>query len=122
MSQIKQIILIVFLAAILPSFTAIGYVYSLSPAERWLLMMRQDAQHYAEALLAEDAAKQARFRNEFKEYKVVANPDTRTVLFSSRKDSERLALIYAPNESAAWLNYEQAGAKRVRERWYELVQ
>ncbi|TXT20401.1 MAG: hypothetical protein FD134_2912 [Gallionellaceae bacterium] len=118
----KQIILIVLLATVLPSFTAVGYVYSLSSAERWLFMMRADAQRYAEAMLAGDAATQGRYAKEFKGEVVVANPKTKTVLFAPRGDSGKFTLLYAPNETADWISYEQTGARRIREKWYVLAQ
>ncbi|MBI4937007.1 MAG: hypothetical protein HY846_02080 [Nitrosomonadales bacterium] len=119
---IKQVILIVLLATVLPSFMAIGYVYSLSPAERWLFVMKSDAQSYADALLSGDTAMQGRYRNEFKGYKVSANPQSKTVLFVPRDDDGKLLLLYAPNETSDWITYEQTGARRIREKWYVLVQ
>lgn len=119
---IKQIILIVFLAAILPSISAVAYVFSLPPAERWLFMMKADAQPYAEALLSDDTATQDRYRNEFNDCVIVANRKAKTVLFSSRDGNEKFSLLYAPNENSTWLTYEQTGAKRIKEKWYVLVQ
>lgn len=119
---IKQLILIVLLATVLPSFMAVGYVYSLSPAERWLFMMSADAQRYAEAMLAGDAATQGRYAKEFKGEEVVANPKAGTVLFAPRGDSGKFALLYAPHETSDWIRYEQTGARRIKERWYVLAQ
>ncbi len=120
--SLKQIALIVFVAAILPSFAAIGYVYSLPPPERWLFTMKTNAESYADALLSNDSAKQARYKNEFKSYAVDANQKTKTVAFSSTDDHEKFTLIYAPNENSNWIGYEQTGAKRIQEKWYILVQ
>lgn len=120
--SLKQIALIVFVVAILPSFAAIGYVYSLPPAERWLFMMRANAQIYADALLSGDSAKQARYKSDFKDYTVVTNQKAKAVLFSSTGSNGKFTLIYAPDESSDWITYEQTGAKRVKEKWYVLAQ
>lgn len=120
--SLKHIALIVFVAAVLPSFAAIGYVYSLSPPERWLFVMKTNAQAYAEALLSNDSAKQARYKIEFKDYAVVANQKTKTITFSSTDNNEKFTLIYAPHENSGWIGYGQTGAKRIQEKWYILVQ
>ena len=118
--KIKQIILIVFVSAILPSVIAIVYVFSLPPSERWLLIMKAEAQSYADALLSGDTAVQGRYKDDFTDIVTVANPKARTVLFSSRDDGRQLSLLYAPGENSAWLTYEKTGAKRIQEKWYTL--
>ena len=120
--QIKQIILIVFLAAILPSVAGIAYVFSLSPAERWLLIMGTEAQSYADALLSGDTAAQGRYRNDFTGMATVANPADKTVLFSSQADGRQFSLLYAPGGNVAWQAHEKTGAKRIREKWYAVEQ
>ncbi|MBI5658250.1 MAG: hypothetical protein HZC43_01585 [Nitrosomonadales bacterium] len=122
LTAVSRVILIVFFAAILPSILAVAYVYSLTPAERWLFMMKRDAQPYADALLSGDTATQDRYGSGFKDHVIVANRKTGTVLFSPRGDTGKFSLLYAPNESSAWLTYEQSGAKRIKEKWYELAQ
>ena len=119
---IKQIALIVIIAVILPSFVAIGYVFSLPPPERWLFIMKTNAQIYADALLNSNSEKQIRYQSEFKDYDVVANQKTKTVSFSSTDNNKKFTLIYAPNENSTWIAYEQRGAKRIQEKWYILVQ
>jgi hypothetical protein len=121
LSTTYRVILIAFLAIILPSILAVAYVFSLPPAERWLFMMKRDAQPYADALLSGDAATQERYRKEFGDHRVVANPKSGTVLFSSRGDGGKLTLLYAPNESSNWISHEQGGARRIEEKWYVLV-
>ena len=118
--QIKQIILIVFFAVILPSIIAVAYVFSLPPAERWLFIMRPEAQSYADALLSGDTAAQNRYKNDFTDIATVTNLKTKTVLFSSRNDGHQFQLLYAPNENSDWLTYEETGAKRIKEKWYAL--
>ena len=118
--RIKQIILIVFFAVILPSVVAVAYVFSLPPAERWLFIMRAEAQSYADALLSGDTAAQNRYKNDFTDIVAAANPKTNTVLFSSRDDGHQFSLLYAPGENSDWLTYEKTGAKRIKEKWYVL--
>ena len=120
--SIKQIALIVFIAVILPSFVAIGYVFSLPPPERWLFIMKRNAQIYADAMLNGDSEKLIRYQSEFKDYTVVVNQKTKTVTFSSTGNNEKFTLIYAPNESSGWIGYGQSGAKRIQKKWYLLVQ
>lgn len=119
--SIKQIALIVFIAVILPSFVAIGYVFSLPPPERWLFIMKTSAQVYADALLSGDSEKQIRYQSEFKDYAVTANQKVKMVTFSST-GNEKFTLIYAPNENSTWIAYGQAGAKNIQEKWYILMQ
>ena len=85
-------------------------------------MMKTNAESYADAMLSNDSAKQARYKNEFKEYAVDANQKTKTVTFSSTGNNEKFTLIYSPNENSGWISYGQTGAKRIQEKWYLLVQ
>jgi hypothetical protein len=95
-----------------------AYLYHLSPSERWLIFWGTEAKTYADAML-EKGSVPKEIKNDFIDVVTVTNPKKRTVLFSPHNAHE-IAVVYAPDNLAESLEYENITAKRIKKNWYAL--
>lgn len=98
----------------------IVYFWTLSPAEKWLLSWRSEAETYARMTLTGNTPMKGALYEDFIDVYVETNPKTRTVLFSPH-DNQEIAVVFAPGCSTEQFRYsDELTARRIRGCWYSL--
>jgi hypothetical protein len=117
---VRRALLGSFLALLSMVAATIVYLWALTPAEKWLLFWRSEAETYAQMTLAGKAPGEGPLYENFIDVYIETNQKANTVLFSPH-DNHEITVVFAPGCSTEQFRYnDELRARRIRGCWYTL--